>query len=68
MLIGRLPPSHFQDAVGLWHETGLTRPWNDPLRDLSRALAGLASTVLAGVDEQQALIATAMVGHDGHRG
>jgi GNAT superfamily N-acetyltransferase len=55
------------DAVRLWEETGLTRPWNDPRADARRALAGPASTILAAT-EGDALIGTAMVGHDGHRG
>jgi ribosomal protein S18 acetylase RimI-like enzyme len=54
-------------AVALWHEVGLTRPWNDPQADLRRALAGPSSTVLAGVAGGR-LLATAVVGHDGHRG
>src|SRR3984957_15004823 len=67
MLIGPLCPLHFDAAVYLWHELAITRPWNDPHDDLQRALAGPASTVFAGT-EGEALIATAMVGHDGHRG
>ncbi len=55
-------------AVSLWHEVGLTRPWNDPHDDLRRALAGPTSTVLAARDERGELLGTAMVGHDGHRG
>ncbi|MGA2758087.1 MAG: GNAT family acetyltransferase [Solirubrobacteraceae bacterium] len=55
------------EAIALWQEAGLTRPWNDPAGDLRRALDGPASTVLAGVEEGH-LVATAMVGHDGHRG
>jgi ribosomal protein S18 acetylase RimI-like enzyme len=66
-LIEVLPASLFEDALQLWRETGLTRPWNDPRADLQRALAGPASTVLAVVDGGK-LLATAMVGHDGHRG
>lgn len=63
-----LPESHVPDAVALWHEAGLTRPWNDPAADLRRALDGGSSTVLAILAEQGQLLATAMVGHDGHRG
>ena len=37
------------------------------MADLSRAMAGPASTVLAGVASDR-LVATAMLGHDGHRG
>jgi ribosomal protein S18 acetylase RimI-like enzyme len=67
MLIGPLHPDHHHAAIQLWHDAGLTRPWNDPAQDLRRALAGPASTVLAGL-EAETLVATAMVGHDGHRG
>jgi ribosomal protein S18 acetylase RimI-like enzyme len=56
------------EAVTLWHEAGLTRPWNDPVADLERALAGPASTVLAATDDGGELVGTVMVGHDGHRG
>lgn len=62
-----LTAEQHDDAVALWHDVGLTRPWNDPHADLERAMNGPASTVLAGVVEG-ALVATVMVGHDGHRG
>jgi ribosomal protein S18 acetylase RimI-like enzyme len=62
-------PAHLHtDAVALWHATGLTRPWNDPDADLRRALDGATSTVLAAIGDGGALVGTAMVGHDGHRG
>ena len=68
MLIAPLPETRIADAVELWHETGLTRPWNDPVDDARRALAGPTSTVLAGIADDGRLLATAMVGHDGRRG
>ncbi len=67
MRIEPLPQHLHAAAIDLWREVGLTRPWNDPEADLRRALDGAASTVLAGLDDE-ALVATAMVGHDGHRG
>lgn len=67
MRIEPLPPSMADAAVALWHEAGLTRPWNDPHADLALALRGPSSTVLAALDGD-ALVGTAMVGHDGHRG
>ena len=67
MSVVPLPPSLRREAVALWHEAGLTRPWNDPDSDLVRALAGPASDVLAAV-ERDRLLGTVMVGHDGHRG
>jgi ribosomal protein S18 acetylase RimI-like enzyme len=54
-------------AVSLWVQAGLTRPWNDPASDFDRALAGPTSAVL-GCVEADSVVATVMVGHDGHRG
>jgi len=65
--ISRLRDGDHAAAVALWQAAGLTRPWNDPLDDLLRALATPTSTVLAGLHEDR-LVATAMVGVDGHRG
>jgi len=62
-----LPLERADDAVALWQDSGLTRPWNDAWADLMRALTGTSSTVLAAVDGD-VLTGTAMVGHDGHRG
>ncbi|HMK10486.1 MAG TPA: GNAT family acetyltransferase [Acidimicrobiales bacterium] len=54
-------------AVALWEAAGLVRAWNPPDADFDRALAGPTSTVL-GTFDGDVLVATAMVGHDGHRG
>ena len=67
MDIGPLSSSQRDAAIALWHQAGLVVPWNDPVADLERALAGPASAVLAAGDGD-VLLATAMVGHDGHRG
>lgn len=76
MEVVELPAHLAAEAVALWHECGLTRPWNDPVADLERALAGPSSTVLACLAERDdaaagaagdRLLATVMVGHDGHR-
>ncbi|MDR0960533.1 MAG: GNAT family acetyltransferase [Propionibacteriaceae bacterium] len=56
------------DAVALWDKVGLTRPWNDPVADFTRAINGPSSTVLGLRDDDGAVVGTAMVGHDGHRG
>ena len=53
-------------VVALWTGAGLTRPWNDPAHDFERALAGPSSAVLVGESGDE-LLATVMVGHDGHR-
>ena len=54
-------------AVALWQRCGLTRPWNDPAADIALARKGANATVLTG-RAGDAVLATAMVGHDGHRG
>ena len=68
MRIEPLPEVLYDAAIRLWQDSGLTRPWNDPEADLRRAVSGRASAVLAAVGEDGGLLATAMVGHDGHRG
>ncbi|MFB6451402.1 GNAT family acetyltransferase [Bradyrhizobium tunisiense] len=54
-------------AVALWQRCGLTRPWNNPHADIALARRRDNSTVLIG-REGGAIVATIMVGHDGHRG
>jgi ribosomal protein S18 acetylase RimI-like enzyme len=56
-----------EGAIALWHATELTRPWNDPAEDFDRAVASPESTVLGGFEKER-MVATVMVGHDGHRG
>jgi ribosomal protein S18 acetylase RimI-like enzyme len=54
-------------VVTLWQKCSLTRPWNDPDKDIAFAMESSNSTILVGrVDTQ--IVASAMVGHDGHRG
>jgi ribosomal protein S18 acetylase RimI-like enzyme len=67
VVIRELRAGEAGSATALWEETGLTRPWNDPVADFHLALDSPASTILGGFDGDL-LIATAMVGHDGHRG
>jgi ribosomal protein S18 acetylase RimI-like enzyme len=55
------------DVIALWQRCGLTRPWNDPASDIALARQNRNSTVLVGRADG-AVAATAMVGHDGHRG
>ena len=54
-------------VVALWTEVGLVRPWNDPRRDIQRKLTTQPELFLV-IDECSQVIATAMVGYDGHRG
>jgi ribosomal protein S18 acetylase RimI-like enzyme len=54
-------------VIALWQRCGLTRPWNDPASDIAFARKGANSTILIGRHENK-IAASAMVGHDGHRG
>ncbi len=54
-------------VVALWQRCGLTRPWNDPQHDIAFARQADNCAVLVGRRDGR-LIATVMVGHDGHRG
>ncbi len=54
--------------IELWEACGLTRPWNDPRRDLERKLAHDPEMLLVGEDPPAGVVATVMAGYEGHRG
>ncbi|WP_394682070.1 GNAT family acetyltransferase [uncultured Comamonas sp.] len=55
-------------VVQLWHDCGLYRPWNDPHKDIARKLSVSPELFWVGVDDQGEVMASIMVGYDGHRG
>lgn len=60
----RIRPYEIADeeaVIRLWQECGLTRPWNDPRRDIARKLTEQPELFLVGTIDDQA-VATAMVG------
>ena len=67
LAIAPLDDNDIDAVVGLWERCGLTRPWNDPRADIAFARRGASSAILVGKSDN-AVIATVMVGHDGHRG
>lgn len=57
-----------EDAViRLWERCELTRPWNDPRKDISRKVAVRPDLFLVGVVSGE-VVGTVMVGYEGHRG
>ncbi|WP_295516790.1 GNAT family acetyltransferase [uncultured Pseudomonas sp.] len=60
-------PDDTEAVVSLWQICGLTRPWNDPHRDIQRKLAEQPELFLVG-EVDSTLMASAMIGNDGHRG
>jgi ribosomal protein S18 acetylase RimI-like enzyme len=65
--IAPLEESDIASVIALWERCELTRPWNDPAADIAMARSGTNATVLAG-REAGRIVASVMVGHDGHRG
>jgi ribosomal protein S18 acetylase RimI-like enzyme len=55
------------EVMALWQRCGSTRPWNDPAGDIALARKETNATVLLGRNDG-ALVASVLVGHDGHRG
>ncbi len=63
-------PYHLSDReslVRLWHDCGLVFAHNDPYRDIDRKLAVNPDWLLIG-ELNGNVIASCMVGYDGHRG
>ncbi|MFZ2388528.1 MAG: GNAT family acetyltransferase [Polaromonas sp.] len=54
-------------VVALWQACGLTRPWNDPYKDIARKLSVRPEWFFVG-EVKGVLIASAMFSYDGHRG
>ncbi|UFX43637.1 GNAT family acetyltransferase [Bradyrhizobium sp. 41S5] len=67
LAIAEITDADVAAVVALWQACGLTRPWNDPAADIALARRGPNSAVLVGRNSD-AIVASAMVGHDGHRG
>jgi ribosomal protein S18 acetylase RimI-like enzyme len=54
-------------VVALWQACGLTRPWNDPHKDIARKLQVQPELFLVA-QEGGAIVASVMAGYEGHRG
>src|SRR5580704_3897849 len=65
--IAPLEDAEVATVIALWQRCGLTRPWNDPAADIALARKSPNAAVLAGRHDG-AVVASALVGHDGHRG
>ncbi len=65
--IAQIADADVADVVALWQRCGLTRPWNEPAADIALARKSENATVLVG-RERDAIVATALIGHDSHRG
>ena len=55
------------EVIALWRACELTRPWNDPRKDIRRKQAEHPELFLVGLRDGK-LMATVMAGYEGHRG
>ncbi|MET0220903.1 MAG: GNAT family acetyltransferase [Tardiphaga sp.] len=67
MKVASLTPTDIAGVINLWRRCGLVRPWNDPEADIALAQRDGNADVLIGRDGE-AIVASVLVGHDGHRG
>ena len=54
-------------VIALWEAAGLTRSWNDPRKDIERKQSVQREWFLLGT-HGDAVMASIMIGYDGHRG
>jgi ribosomal protein S18 acetylase RimI-like enzyme len=54
-------------VIALWRQCGLTRPWNDPGKDIARKLEVDPELFIVAVENGE-LVGSAMGGYEGHRG
>jgi ribosomal protein S18 acetylase RimI-like enzyme len=60
-------PADEAAVVALWEAAGLTRPWNDPHKDIARKLRVQPEWFLVAALDGE-IVGTVMAGYDGHRG
>lgn len=54
-------------VIALWERCGLTRPWNDPRKDIRRKLDVRPDLFLVGL-VHGVVVGSVMAGYEGHRG
>ena len=67
MPIRPFEPADTDAVIALWQAAGLTRPWNDPRRDIARKCAEQADGFFVACDDGH-VVGSVMAGYDGHRG
>ena len=67
MLIRPYSADNEDAVVKLWERCGLTRPWNDPHKDIARKLKVNPELFLVGFLNGK-VAASAVAGYEGHRG
>jgi ribosomal protein S18 acetylase RimI-like enzyme len=61
-------PADEDALIALWRRCDLTRPWNDPAKDIQRKLAQQPELFGVLVDREGGVVGSVMAGYEGHRG
>jgi ribosomal protein S18 acetylase RimI-like enzyme len=67
VLIQPYTPKYESEVIALWERCNLTRPVNDPQKDIRRKMKVNPELFLIGLIDGK-VVATAMGGYEGHRG
>ena len=67
MRIRPFQPEDTDAVVALWADAGLTRPWNDPRKDIARKLTVQPELFVVAEDETGRILGAVMAGYDEHR-
>ena len=67
VIIRDFVPLDTASVITLWDACGLTRPWNDPQKDISRKMTDRNGCFWVA-EESGVIVGSIMVGYDGHRG
>lgn len=68
MRIRPFRPADADAVVALWDASALTRPWNDPRKDIARKLSVQPELFFVAEDKEGLILGCVMAGYDGHRG
>ena len=68
MQVRPFAPADTEAVIQLLQDCGLVRPWNDPHKDIARKLSVAPELFLLGCNAGGEVIASIMVGYEGHRG
>jgi hypothetical protein len=67
LTVAAIDDGDIPEVIALWQRCGSPRAWNDPTADIALARKEANATVLVGRKDGD-LVASVLVGHDGHRG
>ncbi len=66
-IVRRYQPADEEAVLTLWEQCGLTRPWNDPRKDITRKVSAQPELFLVAVVDGR-VVGSVMAGYEGHRG